>query len=54
MYNDLSFVEIAAAYVMYKSSRPEEFYKIGILIEQIHKIHKRTPALDSLTNKVAS
>ena len=32
------------------------FYKIGILIEQIRKIHKRTPVLDSisLSNKVTS
>ena len=47
-------MEIAAAHVTYKSSRPEAFYKIGILIEQIRKIQKRTPALDSLPNKIAS
>ena len=33
---------------------PEVCCKIGILIEKILKIHKRTPVLDSLSDKVAS
>ena len=54
MKNHLSFVEIAGAFVTYRGSPPWVFCKIAILIEQIRKIRKRTPVLDSLSNKVAS
>ena len=44
-------MELAAAYVTYRSIRPEVFYKKKCS-EKIRKIHRKTPVLESLFNKI--